>query len=43
VASEALRKLISRAAQFINANGTVDIASFDDAALQEQIDGLLAR
>ncbi|MDX3806440.1 hypothetical protein ACXIUS_02545 [Bosea thiooxidans] len=43
VASEALRKLISRSAQFINANGTVDIAAFDDAALQKQIDALLRR
>lgn len=43
VASEALRKLISRSAQFINANGTVDIATFDDAALQKEIDRLLVR
>lgn len=42
VAGEALRKLISRSTQFINANGTVDIAAFDDAALQKEIDRLLA-
>jgi hypothetical protein len=42
VASEALRKLIARATQFINANGDVDIAALDGGALQAQIDALLA-
>lgn len=43
VASDALRSQIGRATQFINANGTVDIAAVGDAALQAQIDALLAR
>ena len=43
VASEALRRQIARATQFINANGTIDIAAFEDAVLQAQIDALLAR
>lgn len=43
VASEALRRQIARATQFINANGTIDIAAFEDAILQAQIDALLAR
>ncbi|MEZ2405230.1 hypothetical protein GGC47_000530 [Bosea sp. OAE752] len=43
VASEALRRLITRSTQFINANGTIDIATFDDASLQGEIDALLAR
>lgn len=43
VASEALRRQIARATQFINANGTIDIAAFEDAVLQTQIDALLAR
>lgn len=43
VAGEAMRKLISRSAQFINADGAIDIATFDDAALQSRIDALLAR
>ncbi len=43
VAGEAMRKLISRSTQFINANGMIDIATFDDAALQKEIDALLAR
>ena len=43
VAGEALRRQIGRATQFINANGMIDIAIFEDAALQEEIDALLAR
>jgi hypothetical protein len=43
IASEALRRQIARATQFINANGTIDIGVFEDAALQAQIDALLAR
>ena len=43
VASDALRRQIARAAQFINANGMLDIAAFEDAALQARIDALLAR
>jgi hypothetical protein len=43
VASEALRRQIARATQFINANGAVDIGVFEDAALQDEIDALLAR
>jgi len=43
VAGEALRRQIARATQFINANGTIDIAAFEDAVLQAQIDALLAR
>ena len=43
VASEALRRQIARATQFINANGSIDIGKFEDTALQAQIDALLAR
>ena len=43
VASDALRRQIGRAAQFINANGSIDIGAIEDAALQAQIDALLAR
>lgn len=43
VASEALRRQIGRATQFINANGAIDIDAFEDAALQAQIDALLGR
>ena len=43
VASEALRRQIARATQFINANGAIDITAFEDTALQAQIDALLAR
>lgn len=43
VASEALRRQIARATQFINTNGTIDIGKFEDAALQAEIDALLAR
>ena len=43
VASDALRRQIGRATQFINANGAIDIAAFEDTALQAQIDALLAR
>ena len=43
VAGEALRRQIGRVTQFINANGMIDIAIFEDAALQEEIDALLAR
>lgn len=43
VAGEALRRQIARATQFINANGMIDIGAFEDAALQAQIDALLAR
>ncbi len=41
VASEALRRQIGRATQFINANGAIDIEAFEDAGLQAQIDALL--
>lgn len=43
VASEALRRQIARVTQFINTNGTIDIGKFEDAALQAEIDALLAR
>ena len=43
VASDALRRQIARATQFINANGAIDVAAFEDAVLQTQIDALLAR
>lgn len=43
VASDALRRQIARATQFINANGAIDIAVFEDAVLQAQIDALIAR
>ena len=42
VAGEALRRLIGRATQFINANGDIDIGAFDDNGLQDEIDALLA-
>ncbi|RDJ20465.1 hypothetical protein DWF00_04685 [Bosea caraganae] len=38
VASGSLRSLISRATQFINANGRIDITEFAPRALQEDID-----
>ena len=40
VASEALRKLIGRATQFINANGALDIAAAGGRDLQVEIDAL---
>jgi len=40
VASEALRALIGRATQFINANGLVDIAAIESVSLQDDIDAL---
>ncbi len=40
VASEALRKLIGRATQFINANGALDIAAAGGRDLQDEIDAL---
>ncbi|PTM38874.1 hypothetical protein [Bosea sp. 124] len=43
VASDALRRQISRAAQFINANGTVEIGNVESRVLQAEIDALLAR
>lgn len=43
VASIALRNLISRATQFINANGRVDIAEFQARRLQDDIDTMFAR
>ncbi|CAH1653773.1 NAD-glutamate dehydrogenase [Hyphomicrobiales bacterium] len=43
VASDVLRRQIGRATQFINANGAVDIDTLEDAALQAQVDALLAR
>lgn len=42
VASEALRALIGRATQFINANGLVDIAAIENTSLQAEIDALFA-
>jgi len=42
VASEALRALIGRATQFINANGMVDIAELEGVSLQDDIDALFA-
>ena len=41
VASEALRRQIGRATQFINANGAVEIGSIESRALQAEIDALL--
>ncbi len=43
VASEALRRQIGRATQFINANGAMDIGSIESRALQAEIDALLVR
>lgn len=43
VAGGALRKLIGRATQFINANGEIDIGAFEDRSLQAAIDALLVR
>ncbi len=43
VASVTLRRLISRATQFINANGRVDIAEFQARRLQDEIDAMFAR
>jgi hypothetical protein len=43
VASTVLRNLISRATQFINANGRVDIAEFQARRLQDDIDAMFAR
>lgn len=43
VASEALRRQIGRATQFINANGAMDIGSIESRALQAEIDALLKR
>lgn len=40
VASEALRRLIGRATQFINANGALDIAAVGGSDLQDEIDAL---
>jgi hypothetical protein len=42
VASEALRALIARATQFINANGLVDITALESKSLQDDIDALFA-
>lgn len=42
VASAALRLLIGRATQFINANGRVEIAGIDSTSLQADIDALFA-
>ncbi len=41
VASEALRELIGRATQFINANGAVDLGIIERRLLQDEIDALL--
>lgn len=43
VAGSALRRQIGRATQFINANGEIDIAAFEDRSLQAAIDALLVR
>ncbi|PZO02859.1 MAG: hypothetical protein DCF30_04395 [Hyphomicrobiales bacterium] len=43
VASEALRRQIGRATQFINVNGAMDIGSIENRALQAEIDALLKR
>ncbi|MGX5732702.1 hypothetical protein [Bosea thiooxidans] len=40
-ASEAVRRLIAGLTQFINANGEIDIALFDDKSVQTEIDKLL--
>lgn len=42
VASEALRRLIARSTQFINANGRTDIETFEGGSLQQEIDAFLA-
>jgi hypothetical protein len=42
VASEALRNLIARATQFINANGDVDLAALEGSTRQAEIDILMA-
>jgi len=42
VASEALRRLITRSTQFINANGRADIETFEGGSLQHEIDAFLA-
>lgn len=42
VASEALRRLIGRSTQFINANGGTDIEAFEGGSLQHEIDAFLA-
>jgi hypothetical protein len=42
VASEALRRLIGRATQFINANGALDVAAAGGRDLQDEIDALFA-
>lgn len=42
-ASTSLRGLISRATQFINANGRIDIAEFQARRLQDDIDRMFAR
>jgi hypothetical protein len=42
VASGALRRLIGRATQFINANGAFDIAAAGGGNLQDEIDALFA-
>jgi hypothetical protein len=42
VASEALRRLIGRATQFINANGALDVAAAGGLDLQDEIDALFA-
>lgn len=43
VASDALRRQISRATQFINANGTIEIGHVESRILQAEIDALIAR
>lgn len=40
-ASAAVRRLIAGLIQFINANGEIDIALFDDITVQAEIDALL--
>lgn len=42
VACEALRTLMGRATQFINANGRVDIGALEGVGLQDEIDALFA-
>ncbi|PZU93067.1 MAG: hypothetical protein DI527_07405 [Chelatococcus sp.] len=42
VASEALRRLIARSTQFINANGRADIEAFEGGSLQHEIDAFLS-
>lgn len=43
LASFSLRRLISRATQFINANGRIDIAEFQARRLQDDIDRVFGR